>query len=273
MIINYDAKKISEFLYDFYNTTGIDMDLLKPDFTSACNYKMKNLSYCEAIQSTPTGQKLCKLSDQMLLNKCKETRQMEMCTCHAGLINVAIPLFFNDIIIGYIIFGRMKPENDLSYLSGYIDELKLDKVVISDYYSQIPTFDSNRIQSLSNIAIMLTKYILLKNMITASLNENMQKTIDYIESNLEEKLSIKSIAKNVNISKSVLYKNFHTHFNCTISEYINTKRVERSIELLKNEDLSIEEISQQVGFSSAAYYSKIFKKQTGVPPVKYRKLR
>lgn len=271
MIINYDVKKISSALLDFYNATGIDIDLLKPDFTSACDYRLKNLSYCEAVQSTQIGSKACLLSDERLLTKCRESKQTELCTCHAGLINVAIPLLYNDIIIGYIIFGRMKPDINLSSLSGYIKKIGLDTDMMTEYYSEIPTFDSNKIQSLSNIATMLAKYILLKNMIGPNFNENLQKAADYIDRNLESELSIKSISKNVNISKSVLYKNFHSHFNCTVSEYINTKRIERSIELMKNSALSIEEISQKVGFSSAAYYSRIFKKQMGLPPIKYRK--
>ncbi len=271
MIINYDINKISSALLDFHNATGIDIDLLKPDFTSVCNYTLKNLSYCEAVQSTEIGTKACLLSDERLFTKCRESKKTEMCVCHAGLLNVAIPLLYNDIIIGYIIFGRMKPDNDISSLSGYIKKLGLDADMMREYYSEIPAFDSNKIQSLSNIAIMLAKYILLKNMIGPNFNENMQKTVDYIDSNLESELSVKSIAKNVNISKSVLYKNFHSHFGCTVSEYINTKRIERSVELMKNSALSIEEISQKVGFSSAAYYSRIFKKQMGMPPIKYRK--
>ena len=43
------------------------------------------------------------------------------------------------------------------------------------------------------------------------------------------------------------------------------------MELLAKTNLSIEEISQRVGFSSASYYSKMFKKQIGVAPLKYRK--
>ena len=86
-----------------------------------------------------------------------------------------------------------------------------------------------------------------------------------------KEISVISISKSINVSKSVLYKNFHTHFNCTVSEYINTKRIEKSLELIAKTDMSIEEISQNVGFSTASYFSKIFKKQMGTSPLKYKK--
>ena len=111
-------------------------------------------------------------------------------------------------------------------------------------------------------------HILLENMLKPKLDENIQKVINYIEENLNSDLSVKSISKNVNISKSVLYKKFHSHFSCTPAYFINIKRVEKSTEYLLKTDMSIEEM----GFASASYYSRIFKKIKGVSPLKFKKL-
>ena len=104
------------------------------------------------------------------------------------------------------------------------------------------------------------------------MDKNVQRTASYIEENLDSKLTIKSISRQVNISKTVLYSKFHTYFGCTISEFINIRRIEKSIEFLTKTDLSMDEISLKVGFSSASYYSKIFKKLKGISPLKYKKL-
>jgi len=118
---------------------------------------------------------------------------------------------------------------------------------------------------------MLAKYILLKNMLRPALNDNVQKTAEYISKNLSGDLSISGITKGVNVSKSVLYKDFREYFNCTVGEYIKIKRVEYSVTLMNTTSMSIDEISRSVGFSDAAYYCRIFKKQMGVSPAKYRK--
>ncbi len=271
MIINYDIKKINSALFDFYNATGIDMDFLKTDFSPAGSERLAENSYCRKLQSNDAGRKACAYSDMELLEKCKKSKKTEMHICHAGLVNVAIPLLYDDVIIGYIIFGRMKPNTDFAAIKNYISSLGIDAKKAEELYSDIPLFESDKIQSVSNIAIMLAKYILLKNMIRPDLSESMQKAVDYISENLEKDLSVKNISKSINVSKSVLYKNFHTHFGCTVSEYIHTKRIEKSLELITKTDLSIEEISQKVGFSSASYFSKIFKKQIGMAPLKYKK--
>jgi len=170
-----------------------------------------------------------------------------------------------------VIKGRRKPETDRRLLSEFALNLCLDSAGLDELYGEIPYFTKEKIDSVSNIAIMLAKYILLKNMLRPALNDNVQKTAEYISKNLSGDLSISGITKGVNVSKSVLYKDFREYFNCTVGEYIKIKRVEYSVTLMNTTSMSIDEISRSVGFSDAAYYCRIFKKQMGVSPAKYRK--
>jgi len=272
MTVEFNTKKINAMLQDFYNSTGIDMDLLKADFTPAGIHRLRNNSYCCAVQSTPSGQLACRASDAQLMEKCAATGQAQMHICHAGLVDVAIPIVYGEAILGYVIFGRMKPNRDFSILADYITQLGLDASAAEEAYRQIPFFDADKIKSLSNIATVMVKYILLENMLTPRSTGSIEKAVAYIQENLHKELSIQIICQNTNLSKTVLYNAFHQRFHCTVSTYINGKRVEKSMELLRKTDLSMEEISQQTGFSSASYYSKIFKKHTGKSPLQYRKI-
>lgn len=272
MVISYDIEKINSTLEDFYKATDINMSLLKADFSFVGGRTHReNNRYCEAIQNTPKGKNECRFSDIRLLEKCRDTKKAQMHICHAGLIDAAAPILYNDVIIGYIIFGEMKADIPFPDYKEYISKLGLDTKEMEKIYNAIFAFNSEKIQSVSNIASMLAKHLLLENMLKPDFDENMQKAVAFINENLCDDLSIRNISKNINVSKSVLYRRFHTCFNCTVSEYINTRRVEKSIELLSRTDLSIEEISQKVGFASASYYSKIFKKEKGVSPLNYKK--
>ena len=271
MIINYEIEKLTNTLYDFYNATGITIDLLKSDFTQVCHPTYEYTNYCKCIRNTATGKKACKKSDMILLEKCKQSKKAEMHICHAGLVDVAVPILYDDEIIGYLIFGQMKTDTDFSKLKNYIEKLGINANDMEGHYNLISLYDSDKIQSLSNITTMLIKYILLEKMLKPDINESMQKAVNYINDNLSEKLSIKSISQNINVSKSALYNKFHEYFNCTISEYINALRVEKSKELLSETEYSIEDISQKCGFASASYFSKTFKRLTGMSPLKYKK--
>lgn len=272
MIITYDLEKIDKALEDFYKATDININLLKADFSFVSGREHReNNCYCKAIQKIPAGKKTCMKSDITLLEKCRKTKRMQMHICHAGLIDAAAPIMYGDVIIGYIIFGEMKSSADFSSLKNYIESLKLEFSQMEKYYGNIPLFDSDKIQSVANIASMLAKHILLENMLTPGFDECIRRAEDYITEHLEEELTIRRISESINVSKSVLYKKFHNTFGCTVSEYINGKRIEKSLELLKKTDLTAEEISRQVGFSSAPYFGKVFKKMKGTTPLKYKK--
>lgn len=272
MLVNYDTIKIAKALDDFYSATGINMDLFRVDFSRVAERShSKNNRYCNAVQNTEVGSHACNHSDITLLEKCRDTKTFQMHVCHAGLIDIAVPILYDGEIIGYIIFGQMKNTQNFKPLSDYITTLNLNLPQMEHYFNEIPVFDSNKIEGISSIATMLVKYILLENMLKPYYDETVQKAINFINENLSDDISVHTIAKGIGVSKNVIYRRFHSFFNCTVSEYINSLRVERACDLLLKSDMSVEEISRTIGFTSASYFSKTFKRQKGLSPFKYKK--
>jgi len=272
MLINYDLEKIDKLLEDFYKATDININLLREDFSYVSGRKHReNNCYCSLIQNSPEGKKACGQSDIKLLENCRKTKEVQMHICHAGLIDAAAPILYDDSIIGYVIFGEMKASTNFSSLEKRISDMGFDVNEMKKYYGDIPLFDFDKIQSVSSIASMLAKHILLEDMLKPNFDECVERTVKFIDENLQNDLSVRSLAKNVNVSKSVLYKKFNLVFGCTLSEYINERRIEKSIEYLRRTDLTMEEISVKIGFSSAPYFGKIFKKIKGTTPLKYKK--
>ena len=270
MQINYDTEKLNSALGDFYRATGIEIGILRPDFSAAGERRVRRIPYCEAVQRVK-GEGACHMSDRELLRKCKESGRAEMSVCHAGLVNVAVPLFYEDTIIGYIIFGCIRTislPDAVADFSSYPDS---DRELIESYYRDMPIYDDEQIESIANVAIMLAKYILLEKMLKPSFDEGIEAAVEYINSNLTSDLSISAITRETNISKSVLYRGFHSAFGMTVSEYIKIRRIEYSISLMHSEPLSVEELAQRSGFAGASYYSREFKRRIGVSPAKYRR--
>ena len=72
------------------------------------------------------------------------------------------------------------------------------------------------------------------------------------------------------ISPNYLSQLFKKHMNVGISEYITSQKIDESRKLLKETNLKIYEISDQLGFESSFYFSKVFKKAEGVSPREYQ---
>ncbi len=271
MTINYNIPKINQCLKDFYRATGIHMDLLREDFSFVSNHtSWKSKHYCAAIQNTEKGKNACLCSDAALLRKSRASKRVEMQVCHAGLIDVSVPILYNDTIIGYIIFGQIKTDTDFSALRDYLLRLGLSEIEMKTYYDELSPMNRETLHSLSNIAEILVKHILFEHMLKLQFDEGMQRALNYIHEHLDTDLSVQSISKNANISKSALYRRFQSGFQCTVSEYVNEKRIEKAAVLLRKSNLSVEEIARTVGFSSGSYFSKTFKKKKGSSPIQYR---
>ncbi|MDP4133483.1 MAG: AraC family transcriptional regulator [Bacillota bacterium] len=99
------------------------------------------------------------------------------------------------------------------------------------------------------------------------------KAMNYIKQNYKEKLSLDDICANVYLSKSYLSKIFKDEMKCTLTNYISSVRVEKSKSLLLDNSLSLADVASMVGFEDQSYYTKVFKKNEGVSPGKYKSLR
>ncbi len=111
----------------------------------------------------------------------------------------------------------------------------------------------------------------LKKDSTTSSDKQMEQIIEYLNMNSEQKISISHLAEMCNMSVPNLYVRFSKYTSMSPIEYKNAISVRRAMRLLKgNSSLSIEKISEMLGFDSSSYFRRVFKKFTGVSPREYR---
>lgn len=94
---------------------------------------------------------------------------------------------------------------------------------------------------------------------------------EFIEKNLEEKLSLVELAELSCMSVPTFSKKFKEQTNMTLVQYLNERRIERAKFLLQNKENSLEVVAEKSGFSNANYLVRVFKKVTGQTISEYRK--
>lgn len=100
---------------------------------------------------------------------------------------------------------------------------------------------------------------------------DVAKTIAYIEENYMHRLTLASISANVNLSSSYLCRVFKSEVGTSITSYLNNLRIRKAATLIKEQDLSLKEISAMVGIDDQLYFSRLFKKCMGISPSEYGK--
>ena len=82
-------------------------------------------------------------------------------------------------------------------------------------------------------------------------------------------LDVSLFAREVGMSKSILYEKLKSLTGKTINEFISSIRLKKAAELILAGELNLSEISMEVGYLDPNYFSKSFKKHFGVAPSKF----
>ena len=98
----------------------------------------------------------------------------------------------------------------------------------------------------------------------------VKNALAYIEENYREKLKLSDVADQIYVSQWHLSKLLNKHTGQNFSEILNTIRIEKAKELLKDPSLRIGDIAEEVGFLDVAHFSRVFKKQAGISANEYR---
>ncbi|MGH4117517.1 response regulator transcription factor [Clostridium sp.] len=94
--------------------------------------------------------------------------------------------------------------------------------------------------------------------------------LEYLNKNYDHDISLNDVAKSVNLSYNYLSKVFKDEIGKSFIDYLTELRIDKSMKLLANENISIKEICLKNGYNDPNYYSKAFKKITGMTPTEYR---
>ncbi len=104
-----------------------------------------------------------------------------------------------------------------------------------------------------------------------SVSKPIRDCCEYIQLHLGDKNSASALARQVGYSDYYLSRLFKQQMGLSIDQYIRCMRIERAKFLLVNTQESIQNISDQLGFSNRNYFTQVFTQEIGQSPAAYRK--
>lgn len=108
------------------------------------------------------------------------------------------------------------------------------------------------------------------NYIPSKNNELIRRAISYISQNYNTNLTLDEVARHVHLNPAYFSTLFKECTETTFKEFLNIVRIEEGKNLLSNTDYSIIDIAVAIGFDNQSYFSKVFKRYTGLTPKQYR---
>lgn len=102
--------------------------------------------------------------------------------------------------------------------------------------------------------------------VQASYPAALDRILTYIYEHYTEPLTLESLSHRFGLSKQYIIRLFKTHLGTTVTRFINNLKLSHAPELLTGSTLNISEISAYLGFSSAGYFSRLFRAKYSVSP-------
>lgn len=169
-----------------------------------------------------------------------------------------------------VIHIKKNEKNNFTWLNTALDFIDFESV------NREPGAESI-INKLSEITFIHSLRIYMKNnsvntLFLSALNDKyIRKSIEEIHENPGYKWKLEDLAKVSGLSRTVYAERFHKLTGITPMNYVTQWRMEKAKKLLKDEKISVDEISQLVGYAASESFQKTFKKFIGITPSAYRK--
>ena len=97
----------------------------------------------------------------------------------------------------------------------------------------------------------------------------MLRICDYLENNVEKKLSFDDIQKEFNVSASVIKRLFQNNMSCGIMEHFTRLKIDEAKRMIREHEYNFTEISEKLGFNTPQYFTAVFRRLSGMSPSEY----
>lgn len=178
---------------------------------------------------------------------------------------------------GLDMLSKVIPDVKAIILSGYSDFKYMQNAIrlgVDDYLLK-PIDNDDLIKALKKTISELNKKEINNNIVKFDLPDSVQNhlinaSIKFIKENYKQQVGLQEAAQHLNVSETHLSRLFKEIVKINFLTYLNTYRINKSIDLLINTNENINEIANKCGFVTPGYFAKLFKRLLNTTPTKFR---
>ena len=146
----------------------------------------------------------------------------------------------------------------------------IDEAALHSAYDALPRTPYPTLKSASDLLALAASALYQQGLARLNPGSSEARLGQYLSDHLAEELTSEKICRALSLSRTGLYYLSRQTYGCGINEQITRLRVQRAMELLATTSLSNVEISRLTGFSDYNYFYRVFRRQTGLTPRRYR---
>lgn len=272
LIFNFD--KLEELLNSLYLITNRKITLKDDSFLDVITSHAA-CDFCKIIQSTPHGLHLCQQCDIQALTHMKEKNHLHVYRCHAGLIEVAVPVMEKGHLLAYLMYGQVLDDSSLEEQWAFVEkqcQWHNNLSMLKEAFYKLDQLNQETLLAYADVLSACASFIWLHEYVQQTELSDAQLILSYVDQNYMRPLTLKMVSNELGIGRTKLCETVRKAFSHSLHDLILLRRIDRGKKLLTTTNLTIGQIAEAVGIADSSYFVKVFKNQTGYTPLKYRKL-
>ena len=267
--------QLQDLMEDFYHLTKIRIS-----FWSATGEKLfmapasGNSDFCSKLRQIHSIDNACHSCDQQALRNAHQFRnQLYRFQCAAGLNEYVYPVFYQNTLLGYFMYGQVRNESVDSLGKILREKLYRDYFLNQEemnlLYEQLPYADESALLAAGRMMATIATFAYLNGFIFDSDTPLSIRVVRYIQLHFMNPISRSTACEFFNVSSSCLSHTLQTELGKSFLDLLNQTRIENVCRCLKTNQ-TINEAAELSGFQSPSYMARVFKNIMNCTPSQYR---
>ncbi len=264
-----DLKILDGIRKVFFTTTGLAISFHYPGGDDYDFYPIVEKNpYCEAIQCSREGMARCLKSDQDALVSARTQGKPFIYTCHAGLLNVVIPLIYKGRDLGALFIGqlftRRQDESDFDPIFRGLEALGLKRDELFESFKKVKVFDHRELMLAIDLLSLMSNYIISvedEMYLQSELYEKEKEILRYENTQMQLKNDLQKLSIRILEDKMQINSEQNPARSGSAQKRAIVIRAQEFIEENYDRDISLSDVARAV-YLSPNYFSMVFKEFT-----------
>ena len=239
--------------------------------------------FCHKMRDDHELGKYCQKCDALGSLEAVMTEAPYVYRCHFSLVNVAVPIIKNGCYMGSVVAGhvRLDNEKETDQLKQVLileeEKIERKKRSLQKDFDRIPVLGRDELDRAITMIYNGSKSLIrrdselhdgLEPMMT---NQIIARALEYIDTMGPGRVTLPEVAEHCHVSVSYLSRLFTRETGENYSEYVAKQKIKWAREKLESTDMTITEISEELGYGESGYFIKTFKRYVQETPCAYRR--
>ncbi|MDR0933330.1 MAG: helix-turn-helix domain-containing protein [Victivallales bacterium] len=244
---------------------------LLPDqkLSRCCTYHLRE--FCSAVKKCDNneGNERCMHHDSMVIHgQLQQELTPFVSVCHAGAAEIIIPLpVGTPEYSGAIMLGPFRPKDGKCKYRECEEQFQKLPKLNDEFVAQYIAILTGTFEEIINLAYLNNETLLPRR----PYDQRVIDVLKFLRENFHQKLTATDAAKHVFLSTSRMLHLFRSECGINFADYLLKLRLRQARQFLLSTEWSIYKIATISGFADQSHFTALFRREFGIPPLRYRK--